>query len=353
MIPGPCEFHEDVMRAMSTPSVSHVDPIFIKEFGSSLSLMRKLFKCQNGQPFVLSGSGTLGWDVICSNLLNENDKVLVLNCGVFGDRFVDCLKTYNCVVVDLKTEIGAAHSLQVLEKELVKQYKMITITHVDTSTGVLSNVKEIAMLVKKVSPNTLIAVDGVCSIGGEELDMDSWGVDIAMTGSQKSIGVPAGLCLVMASPRAIQLKKPCTGFYVSWDRWIPIMKAYENNTPSYFATPAVHLIRALYQSLLFIVEKVGVDQYVKAHQNTAKKVHAVIKELGLKLVSSSPSNTMTAVYYEKDVKELLKKMSDKGIVIAGGLHPAIKYFRVGHMGISALPEYDYVDKTLKALKESV
>lgn len=209
---GPIEFHEDVLTAMATPGTSHVDPQFINMFGESLEMLRKVVLTTSAQPFILSGSGTLGWDSVLCNLMEPGEEVLVVNTGYFGDRFAECASTYGFVPTHCKAPaIGDRPSLEAIGKALTdklaseanRPYKLINITHVDTSTGVLTDIKSIAEIVRQKSPQTLISVDGVCSIGGEELRMDEWGVDAVMTASQKALGCPSGLCVFWASQKAI------------------------------------------------------------------------------------------------------------------------------------------------------
>jgi len=191
-------------------------------------MLRKLFQTEDpaSQPFVLSGSGTLGWDQVASNLVEPGDDVLVLHTGYFADSFADCFETYGVKPTQLKAPIGDRPQLDEVEKALKeKKYKAITITHVDTSTGVLSEIEHVSKLVHKVSPETLVIVDGVCSVGCEDIQFDTWGIDCVITASQKAIGCPAGLSIVMASGRAIERfnsrKVPPTSYFGSWKNWLP------------------------------------------------------------------------------------------------------------------------------------
>ncbi|KAI9296709.1 PLP-dependent transferase [Neoconidiobolus thromboides FSU 785] len=365
MIPGPIEFHEDVLSAMSVKSTSHVAPDFIEIFGDSLEKLRKVFLSSDAQPFILSGSGVLGWDTVASNLLEKDDRVLVLSTGVFGDRFAECLETYGAKATKLSSKLGDKHQLSDIENELKKQdYKMVTITQVDTSTGVLSDVKEISSLVRSILPEALIVVDGVCSAAAEELRFDEWGIDVIHTASQKAIGVPPGLCIFMISKKGIKRfesrKTPVPNYYCNLKSWIPIMNAYEARKPSYFGTPAVQLINALNVSLTQILSH-GMEKVFETHRKVAKEFRSKIKALGLKTVTQSEdcaANTMTTIYYPEGIQgqELLKAISSDGVVLAGGLHPAIstKYFRIGHMGLSALDaSRGHVDKVFEVLNSSL
>ncbi|WP_299779396.1 alanine--glyoxylate aminotransferase family protein [uncultured Formosa sp.] len=341
MIPGPIEFEPEVLQAMSIATDSHVSPNFIEVFGNSLELMRKVWKSPKGQPFIISGTGTLAMDMAVSNLIEKGDAVLVISSGYFGKRFKDILECYGAHTTILEAPVGEVVSLDEIEKELKsKQYKALTITHVDTSTGVLIDPKPISELAKKY--NTLSILDGVCSVAGEKINQDDWGIDIVLTASQKAIGVPPGLALLMVSEKAIQVwknrKTPVGNYYADWKNWLPIMKAYEERRPSYFGTPPVNLIVALEVSLKIICEE-GIDKRIKRHQNLAEAFRLGIDALHLKrlpVTNELAAHTLSAIYYPEGVDgaSLSAKMNASNVIIAGGLLSDIKstYFRIGHMG---------------------
>jgi len=218
----------NILTEVETNSESHVGPGFISVFGDTLSQLRKLFQTTDpaSQPFVISGSGTLGWDLVSANLVEAGDDVLVLQSGYFSDGFADCLTTYGAIVTQVKAAPGSRPQLDEVEKALsAKNYKLLTVTHVDTSTGVLSELKKLSELVHKVSPDTLIVVDGVCSVACEEIAFDDWKLDGVVTASQKAIGCPAGLSISMFSGRAIERsqtrKTPPSSYFASMKNWTP------------------------------------------------------------------------------------------------------------------------------------
>ncbi|KZF25563.1 alanine--glyoxylate aminotransferas-like protein [Xylona heveae TC161] len=312
-------------------------------------MLRKLFQTTNpaSQPFVVSGSGTLGWDMVAANLAEPGDDVLVLHSGYFADSFADCFGVYDVNATQLKAPIGDRPQLAEIEKALQeKKYKLITITHVDTSTGVLSDVKGVAELVHRVSPETLIVVDGVCSVGCEEIRFDEWGLDVILTASQKAIGCPAGLSILMTSGRAIETfktrKTPPGSYFGSFKNWLPIMQNYEAKKPSYFATPSPQLIRALHTSLSQILSRPLEDRFA-VHAATSQRIKKAISELGLKQLAEKPENQangMTAIYLPEGIPAplVLGALLKQGVIFAGGLHKAIapKYIRFGHMGVSVV-----------------
>jgi alanine-glyoxylate transaminase / serine-glyoxylate transaminase / serine-pyruvate transaminase len=243
------------------------------------------------------------------------------------------LEIYGANVTQLKAPIGSSPSLSEIEDALAsKKYKLVTITHVDTSTGVRSNIKPISDLIRRVSPETLIAVDGVCSVGCEDIDFSNWGLDVVLTASQKAIGVPPGLCLVLASSRALKTfhdrKSPATSYFASWKKWLPIMQAYESRKPMYFATPPVQLIYALQASLRMILKKPLEERFAEHAKASDFVKDFVEKKLGLKTLPHSredSANGMTAIWIPDGVKlpELLPKLAAHNVVFAGGLHKDI------------------------------
>ena len=341
MIPGPIEFEPEVLSVLGQPTTSHVAPNFIEMFGSALEQMKQVWMCPSGQPFIIAGSGTLAMDIAGSNLIEPGDEALVVSSGYFGDRYAELLKRYGAKVDMLQHKVGKAVTADEIEEALKKKkYKLLTATHVDTSTAVKINPKPIGELGKKY--NVLTILDGVCSVGGEEIKQEEWGIDVVLTASQKAIGVPPGLALVMASPKAIEAwknrKTPVGNYYCDWGNWLTIMQAYEARKPSYFGTPAVNLVAALDTSLKIILKE-GMEKRIARHATIANAFRAAMKALNLQMLpetDATSANTLSAVYYPKGVaaSDFLREMGNAGLIVAGGLlkDAATTYFRVGHMG---------------------
>ncbi|GLB41691.1 putative aminotransferase class-V [Lyophyllum shimeji] len=368
-IPGPVEVTKEVLHAIAQPPLSHVSPEFVAVFRDCIQMTRKVVDTQDGQPFIIAGSGTLGWDQVAANLVEPGEEVLVLKTGYFGDGFADCLRTYGANVEELKAGRGSIVELHRIEAALrSKKFKAITITHVDTSTGVLSDVKEIASTVRRISPDTLVVVDGVCSVASEEIRMDPWGLDVVLTASQKGLGAPPGLSILIASQRAIKVfqtrRTPVTSYFASWKKWLPIMTAYGNNTPAYFGTPPVNLILAYHASLKQITGTApSLDERYRLHKQVSQRIKALANQLGLAQVSQDPehaANGMTAVYLPDGVvaSDVLPRMAAKGVTVAAGLGDIKdKYIRIGHMGTSVVDakrgDIDTIAESLQAsLKEA-
>jgi alanine-glyoxylate transaminase/serine-glyoxylate transaminase/serine-pyruvate transaminase len=284
-------------------------------------------------------------DAACANLVEPGNKVLVVNTGYFGDRMGVILERYGAQVSQVRAAPGGHPALEEVESVLkAGDFKVMTITHVDTSTGVLADVPALAALGQRYG--ALVVVDGVCSVAGEDLRMSEWGVDVAFTASQKAVGVPPGLALMTASPRALATlkarKMPVGSYYADWNNWLPVMEAYEARKTAYFGTPAVNLVFALNVSLGQILQE-GLKARFARHARISRAVKAGIAALGLGQVPLSDAiaaHTMTAPRFPEKVAggDLLPQVASAGVTLAGGLHAAIKneYFRIGHMGAVTL-----------------
>ena len=347
MIPGPIEFEPAVLSTMGEPTTSHLAPTFIEAFGQSLQQMRRVFESPSGQPLVLAGSGTLAMDCAGANLVEPGDKALVVNTGYFSERFATILQRYGAQVTLVSASPGGHPDVEQVKAALESDaYKLMTITHVDTSTAVLAEVQKIAALGRQYG--VLVIVDGVCSVAGEDLQMDAWGVDLTLTASQKAVGVPPGLALLMIGPHALEVfqkrASPVLNYYADWSNWLPVMQAYEARKPSYFGTPPVNLIFALNVSLGQILTE-GMPARITRHITISQACKAGIQALGLSQVPLRPehaAHTLTAPRYPGGVNgaEFLGRVLEAGVTLAGGLLPSIRseYFRIGHMGAVTLAD---------------
>jgi alanine-glyoxylate transaminase/serine-glyoxylate transaminase/serine-pyruvate transaminase len=333
-----------VLAALGAPTTSHVSEDFIETFGRSLERMRAVWRAPSGQPVVLAGSGTLAMDAAGANLTEPGDRALVLSTGVFGERFVDLLTRYGAEVDVVRAAPGETIDFAEVERRLdERSYKLMTATHVDTSTAVRMDAERFAAL--GAAHGVLTVLDGVCSVAGEEIQQGAWGLDVVLTASQKAIGVPPGLALLVLSPRALAAfdarRTPVTNYYADWAKWLPIMRAYEKRKPSYFGTPAVNLVFALDTSLGRILEE-GMDVRFARHRKLGRACRAACRALGLGQIPTDDAhaaNTLSAPRFPTGVngEDLLAKVREAGAVLAGGLHPDLKteYFRIGHMGVAS------------------
>ncbi|MHA1594072.1 MAG: pyridoxal-phosphate-dependent aminotransferase family protein [Candidatus Baldrarchaeia archaeon] len=342
-IPGPIMFDPRVLRSLAVGHLGHTSSEFVELFATALKNLRKLlFVDENYKVAVISGSGTLAMEAAVANLIEKGDRVLVVSNGVFGDRFAEILSKYP-VEVDMIKAAGPGEVVpteDIVRRLESENYSLVTVTHVDTSTGVRQPVEELASSVR--DKETLLIVDGVCSVAGEEIRMKDWNIDVVLTGSQKAIGVPPGLAIIWLSPRALERlsKTRCkyAPYYMDLQRWLEIMESYEGLAPKYFATPPVNLIVGLYESLELIMEE-GLESVFKRHKVFSEAFRTAMREIDLEVMAKREevaASTVTAVYLPENIKlaDFLRGMLERNVVVAGGLYPQIrdKYFRVGHMG---------------------
>lgn len=341
MIPGPTEFETEVLEAVGAPTTSHLAPDFVEAFGRALEAMRDVWLCRSGQPFVVAGSGTLAMELAGANLVEPGDRAVVVSTGVFGERFADLLSRHGADVEVMRAEVGEVVDLDRIEDEVRKaRTKLLAVTHVDTSTGVRMPVAAIGEMARRHA--AISVVDGVCSVAGETLRQEDWGLDVVLTASQKAIGVPPGLALLVAGPRGLERfearKTPVRSYYADWGNWLPVMRGYEARKPAYFGTPAVNLVVGLDVGLRRILNE-GMDARFARHARMAAAFRSGTTALGLRQVPANPAHrahTLTACHLPPGVScpAFLKGVAAAGVVVAGGLHPELREstFRVGHMG---------------------
>lgn len=342
MIPGPTEYEPNVLEILARPTLNHTSKEFISIFSQSLEMIRSIFAGTSVMPFIVSGSGTLGMELATLNFMKKDSKVLIVNTGYFGDRFHELLSRFTDKVDVYKPPLGyAANPKEIQENVESNSYDLVTVTHVDTSTGVRNDVKSIAGYFKNL--DTVLVIDGVCSIGGEEFSMD-WGVDVAFTASQKALGVPPGLAVGAVNQKAMRVmeRSPPLSYFSDLRKWKEIFDKTMKLEPSYFGTPAVNLICALHESLKSILDE-GLENRFDRHKIVSKAFREALLTLGLKMIPvDSCANTISTPYLPDGVDkgQFLKDSERYGAVFAGGLLPDIKdkYFRIGHMGSASSSE---------------
>ena len=335
MIPGPTNVDPAVLRALSKPTLSHTSSEFVKIFKESLDNLKKVFMTNN-EVFVIAGSGTLALEMAIANIIEPGDKILNVVAGFFGQYFVKIAKAHGAVPTVLEVPWGKSIKPDKVKAALKEcDYKAVTVTHVETSTGVVNPIKEIGEIVKEYS-DAFYIVDTVCSLGGMEVRVDDWNIDICASGSQKCIGVPPGLALLSVSDEALKFlekrKSSVNFWYGDLRNWLPVMR----DPSQYFATPAVNMIYALSEALKILLNE-GLEQRFRRHHILAEAFRTAMDALNIKLVAEREysADTVTAAYYPENIEDATfrSEMKRRGIVVASTLGPLKgKGFRVGHMG---------------------
>ncbi len=217
-----------------------------------------------------------------------------------------------------------------------KKYAAMTVSHVDTATGVCAPIEEIGAMVKNTSPETIFIVDGVAATAGEFEDVDGMNIDILFTGSQKAFGVCPGMLILWASKKALAKRESMETipeYYVDFEKWIPIM----DNPSKYFATPAINLIWAMAESVRLIKEEGGLKVRCDRHLKNARAMQTALQALGFTLLAEDGYRavTLSNLIYPAGIDDakFRSTLMEEGIIVAAGLAAyAGKMFRIGHMG---------------------
>ncbi|MBY0121264.1 alanine--glyoxylate aminotransferase family protein [Bacillus sp. S/N-304-OC-R1] len=332
--PGPTPIPKKVQLAMAEDIISHRSEEFVELYRNTTNRVKQIFGTEQ-EILLLPSGGTAALEAAAVNTVSPGEEVVVITVGAFGDYFVSICEKYGFHVHKLEKEWGQACTEEELAEFLkpLKNVKAVFATYNETSTGILNPVEKLANAVHTHS-DALFIVDGVSCIGGAPAEMDKWGIDILVTGSQKSMMLPPGLALVSVSDRA----------------W----KAIENNnTPSYYLnllsyrdwaakgmtpnTPAVTLIYGL-AAVCDLIEEEGFAQTVARHELMKNMVREAMKALNIGLLTSDEyaSPTITAICTPEgiDLGQFMKHLKEKyHLDFAGGLgHLQGKIFRFGHMG---------------------
>ena len=336
MIPGPTPVVDSIRAQMARPIQAFGDPRFVKDYKGLIDDMGKMFSC-NGKTFVLAGTGTMGMEMAIANSSKRGDNALIVSHGFFGDRFIDICKAKGLETDALQSEWGKTIPVSEIEAKLKeKNYALMTVSHVDTATGVAADLAAIGAMMKQF-PNTLFIVDGVCSTAAHYENMAEMNIDILFTGSQKAFGVCPGLFMLWANQKALDRRESLGAtipeYYLDYKRWIPIM----DDPINYFATPAVNLVWALKESVRIIEAEGGLKVRYERHLKHARAIQKALEALGLKILAepSCRAVTLTNILYPEGTDDTLfrKTLIEEGIIAAGGLGAYKgKLFRIGHMG---------------------
>ena len=334
MIPGPTPVVKSIQDQMGREIQAFGDPRFVKDYKELIEGLGKLMNC-SGKTFPLAGTGTLAMEMAISNVTKRGDNVLIIRHGYFGDRFNELCTRKGLNVDVLAGEEGKVVPVDEIDRKLSeKHYAAITVTHVDTATGVCAPIAEIGEMMKK-HPETIYIVDGVAATGGEFADVDGMNIDILFTASQKAFGVCPGMFILWASPRALDRRKSLgmiPEYFVDFEKWLPTM----NDPSKYFATPAINLVWSLLESL-HIIEKEGLKERDARHRKNARAMQAALEALGFTVLAEKEHRavTLSNLFYPEGVNDAQFRtiLLEEGIVVAGGIGPyAGRMFRLGHMG---------------------
>jgi serine---pyruvate transaminase len=341
MTPGPTPVPPQVLAALAEPIVHHRSPDYRPIFERCLERLRAVYQTAS-DVLLLASSGTGGTEAVVANLCRPGDRVLVVSAGRFGDRWAEIAETWGCSVERLSYEWGTNPVPEDLPEALERMggAKVVFLTHSETSTGAVADVRELAAAAK--AAGALVAVDAVSSLGAVPLETDEWELDAVVSGSQKALMTPPGLAFVSvsAAAQAAALEHEARSFYFDWRR---ILEAQSKLDAPF--TPAISLVRAQEVALGLILDA-GLEEAFERHRRLGRACREGIKALGLELFSpdDDASAVVTAVRMPDgyDSGELVRALRDRfGITIANGqVDLKGRIFRIGHIGY-----YDVFDVT--------
>ena len=332
--PGPTPIPNEVALAMAETMIHHRTPQFNKIFDEARKGLQELFGTKN-DVLMLASSGTGAMEASVANLFSPGDKVLVINGGKFGERWLNISNAFGLDPIELKVEWGQAVKVGEVEKKLKANpdIQAVMIQASETSTTVLHPIKEIAKLTQN---GPLFLVDGVTAVGVVPLPLDEWGLDVLVTGSQKALMLPPGLGFIALSDRAWdktkKAKLPRFYFDLNLER-----KNQQKGSGAF--TPAVSLIFGVRASLQMI-QREGVENVYARHDRLCRATRAAAKAMGLKLLApDNPSPAATGIYLPVgiDADALLEYLRDKmNVILAEGQDQlkgkAIRIAHIGYMG---------------------
>ncbi len=339
--PGPSDVPPEVLKAMSVATLGHLDPEFIKIMDETQAMLRVLYQTENRMTIPISGTGSSGMETLVANLVEPQDKVIVVKSGVFGERIADEVSRFGGEVVPVDLEWGTVVTPdEVREVFSRKRCQVLFLVHAETSTGVLGqHMREIGEIVHQ--NGALFLVDMVTSLGGMEVKIDEWGIDAAYSGTQKCLSVPPGLSPVTLNERAMEKLRRIK--VKSWYFDLGMIERYwnEGHQRKYHHTAPVNMIYALHEGLRLVLEE-GLDARFQRHRKNAAALQAGLQALGFTYLVRKEDERLPmlhAVYLPDGAEEGKLRGEIKlsyNIEIGGGLGKfAGQAWRVGLMGHSS------------------
>ena len=338
MGPGPSNVSARVLQAMSAPCIGHLDPYFLLIMDETQRLLKYLFQTENPFTIPVSGTGSAGMETCFVNLIEPGDEVLVCINGVFGMRMADIVRRLGGQLIQVDGEWGRTIDPEAVRKAVRgKNPKVLALVHAETSTGVCQPLEDIANIAHEAG--ALFLVDMVTSLGGMEVAVDSMGIDVAYSGTQKCISCPPGLAPITFGPAAIKALESRKSPIVSWYLDMSMVRSYWGAERKYHHTAPINMIYALREALRIIAEE-GLEARFARHELNHRALVAGIEAMGLAMLvpESERLLTLNAICIPEGVNDIKVRkalLNDFGIEIGGGLgNLQGKIWRVGIMGHS-------------------
>lgn len=338
-IPGPTNIPEILRKAVDMPTIDHRSEAFAGILHPALEGVKRVLKTETGSAIIFPASGTGGWEAAIANTLSPGDTVLAARNGMFSQRWIDMCERHGLEVEVIETSWGdglpAERYEEVLATDKAHRIKAVLATHNETATGVVSDVAAIREAMDRAGHPALFLVDGVSSIGSMDFRMDEWGIDVAVTGSQKGFMLPPGLAIVGVSEKARAAMAHATLPRTFFD-FRDMEAGYAANGYPY--TPSVGLMNGLKVACDMLLQE-GLENVFARHRRMADGVRAAVSAWGLSLCATRPewqSDTVSAIrtpegFNATDIVTRAASVYD--MAFGAGLGAvAGKVFRIGHLG---------------------
>ena len=341
--PGPTNVPDSILQALSLPTIGHLDPAFLGIMDEVGERLRHCFQTSNSLTFVLSAPGSIGMETSFVNLLEPGDKVVVCINGVFGGRMKDICERVGAEVITIDNEWGTPVDLDELRATLEANSDVtaVAFVHAETSTGVRSDAKSIAEIAK--SYGCLVVADCVTSLGGVELLVDDWGLDVVYSGSQKCLSCVPGLSPITFSKQAVDKIKQRKSRVQSWFCDISLLMSYYESgekTRAYHHTAPVNSLYAMNEALRLVVEETLQVRWDR-HRDAANHLYSRLEAAGLEMIVAAEHrlSPLTLVRIPEGVDDAAIRgglLNNKNIELGGGLGKfAGNAWRIGLMGQNA------------------
>lgn len=316
LAPGPTYIPEFIKEVLKEPVIYHRSAEFKELYARTGSLLKQLFLAtEEYTTLCITGSGTTAMEMILANL-NPHKKLLITDFGKFSGRWAEIAQAYNLNCTTLPYAWGeypkVKDVLQAIEQD--KEIEVLCLTHSETSTATRTDIEQIAFYAKKIRPDILILVDGITSVGAMPVYTHAWGLDVVITSSQKALGCPPGMSFIVLSPEYIQKACPC-GYAYNLRKYLDSHQ--KQLTPF---TPATQILMAVKRSLEYFAET-GLPAIWNYTHTLAQYTREKIQELGLRLCSTQPSDSLTAFYLPEKItaEEVIRKVyQETGILLGKG-----------------------------------
>ena len=339
-VPGPTNVPDRVLRAMVVSMEDHRSPDFPEITKQITAGLKQVFKTESGTPFVFPSSGTGCWEAAVTNTLSPGDRVLAARFGQFSHLWIEmCVRLgLDVEVVDCEwgTGVPANRFFEILDADTNHSIKAVLACHNETATGVTSDIEAVRRAMDAAAHPALLFVDCVSSLASIDLRFDEWKIDMAVSGSQKGLMLPAGLGILCASPKALELRHTAQLKRAYFD----LDDMLNSNATGYYPyTPALSLLYGLIESLKMIDEE-GLDNIVRRHHYLASGVRAAVQQgWGLELCAQEAkwySDTVSAIMVPEGINgaDVIRRAYTRyNLSLGAGLsRVAGKLFRIGHLG---------------------